>query len=121
MGQWHAIALTYSATTVIITDMLSWTAQIRYLHLAHQHVTEVIPTTGMIDPPLDIVATPDILTTTRIDPGSVVPNPAHITTGIGAAAVMTPIGVAPGHSTDLPNIVSHATEAQHTTPQTFIP
>ena len=25
---------------------------------------------------------------------------------------MTPIGAAPGHSTDLPNIVSHATEAQ---------
>ena len=29
---------------------------------------------------------------------------------------MTPIGATPGHSTDLPNIVSHATEAQaHTT------
>ena len=49
---------------------------------------------------------------TRIDPGSVIPDPAHITIGIGVAAVMTPIGAAPGHSTDLPNVVSHATEAQ---------
>ena len=49
---------------------------------------------------------------TRIDPGSVVPNPTHITTGIGVAAITTPIGVTPGHSTDLPNVVSHATEAQ---------
>ena len=66
----------------------------------------------MIDPPLDIVTTPDILTTTRIDPGSVIPDPAHITTGIGVAAVMTPAGVAPGHSTDIPDVVSHATEAK---------
>ena len=49
---------------------------------------------------------------TRIDPGSVVPNPAHTTTGIGVAAIITPTGAAPGHSTGLPNIVSHATEAQ---------
>ena len=110
---WHAIALTYGATTVIIMDMLPWTAQIRYHHLAHWHATEVTPTTGMIDPPLDIIATPDILTMiTRIDPGSVIPNPAHITIGIGVAAIMTPIGAAPGHFTDLPNVVSHATEAQ---------
>ena len=67
----------------------------------------------MIDPPLDIIAMPDILTMiTRIDPGSVIPDPAHITIGIGVAAIMTPIRAAPGHSTDLPNIVSHATEAQ---------
>ena len=31
---------------------------------------------------------------------------------IGLAAVMTPIGATPGHSTDLPDIVSHTTEAQ---------
>ena len=31
---------------------------------------------------------------------------------IGVAAIMNPIGAAPGHSTDLPDIVSHATEAQ---------
>ena len=110
---WHSTALTYSATTVITTDMLPWTAQIKYPHVAYWHTAELTPITGMIDPPLDIIATPDLLTMiTRIDPGSVIPGPAHITTGIGVAAVMTPIGVAPGHSTDLPHVVSHATEAQ---------
>ena len=94
-------------------DMLPWTAQIRYPHLACWHATEVTPITGMIDPPLDIIATPDILTMiTKIDPGSVIPNPAHIHTGIEVAAITTPIGVTPGHSTDLPDVVSHATEAQ---------
>ena len=110
---WATIALTYGATTVIITDMLPWTAQIRYLHLACQHTAEVTPTTDVIDPPLDIVATPDILTMiTRIDPGSVIPDPTHITTGIGVAAIITPTGATPGHSTGLPDVVSHATEAQ---------
>ena len=110
---WHAIALAYGATTVIITDMLPWTAWIIYHCLAHQHTAEVMPTTGMIDPPLGIIATPDVLTMiTRIDPGSVVPDPTHITIGIGVAAIITPIGAAPGHSTDLPNVVSHTTEAQ---------
>ena len=93
--------------------MLPWTAWIRYHHLAHWHAAGVTPTTGMIDPPLDIIATPDVLTMiTRIDPGSVIPNPSHITIGIGVAAIMTPIGATPGHSTDLPNVVFHATEAQ---------
>ena len=110
---WHTIAPIYGAMTVTIMEMLPWTAQIRYHHQAHQHTTEVMPPTGMIDPPLDIIATPDILTMiTRIDPGLVVPNPAHITMDIGVAAIMTPIGATPGHSTDLPNVVSHATEAQ---------
>ena len=110
---WHAIAPIYGATTVIITDMLPWTAWIRYHHLAHQHATGVMPPTGMIDPPLGIIATPDILTMiTRIDPGLVIPDPTHITIDIGVAAIMTPIGAIPGHSTDLPNVVSHATEAQ---------
>ena len=59
----------------------------------------------MIDPPLDIIATPDILTViTRIDPDSVIPDPTHITIGIGVAAIMTPIGATPGHSTDLPDM-----------------
>ena len=49
---------------------------------------------------------------TRIGPGLVIPNPAHITMDIGVAAVMTPIGATPGHSTDPPNVVSHATGAQ---------
>ena len=110
---WHAIAPMYGALTVIITDMLPWTARIRYHHQAHQHAVEVMPLTGMIDPPLGIIVTPDVLTViTRIGPGLVIPNPTHITRDIGVAAVMTPIGANPGHSTDLPNIVSHATEAQ---------
>ena len=110
---WHTIAPIYGATTVITTDMLPWTAQIRYHHLAHQHAAGLTPMTGMIDPPLDIIATPDIHTMiTRIDPGSVVPGPVPITIDIGVAAIRTPIEAAPGHSTDLPNTVSHATEAQ---------
>ena len=68
---WHAIAPIYGATTVITMDMLPWIAQIKYHCLAHQHATGLMPTTGMIDPPLDIIATPDILTViTRINPGS---------------------------------------------------
>ena len=67
----------------------------------------------MIDPPPDIIATPDVLTViTRIDPSSVIPDPTHITIGIGVAAIMTPIGATPGHSTDLPDLVFHITEAQ---------
>ena len=71
----------------------------------------------MIGPPLGIIATPDILTMiTKIGTGSVVPDPTHITMDIGVAAIMTPIGATPGHSTDLPNVATHATEAQvHTT------
>ena len=48
---WHAIVPIYSATTVIIMDMLPWTAQIRYHHLAHWHITEITLPTGVIDPP----------------------------------------------------------------------
>ena len=66
----------------------------------------------MIDPPLGIIATPDVLTViTKIGPGLVIPDPAHITMDIGVAAIMTPIGATPGHFTDPPTIVSHATEA----------
>ena len=110
---WHAIAPIYSAMTVIIMDMLPWTPQIRYHHLAHQHTARVMPTRGMIDPPLDAIATPDILTMiTRIDPGSVIPSPAPVTIDIRVAAIMTPIEATPGHSTDLPDIVSHTKEGQ---------
>ena len=71
----HAIAPTYGAMTVIIMDMLPWTAWIRYHHLAHWHTTVLTPMTGMKDPPLDVIATPDIHTMiTRIDPGSVTPD-----------------------------------------------
>ena len=110
---WHTIAPTYGATTVIIMDMLPWTAQIRNHCLAHWHATGLTPMTGMIDHPLDIIATPDVHTMiTRIDPGSITPNLTPITTDIGVAATRTPIEVNPGHSTDLPTIVSHVTGAQ---------
>ena len=110
---WHAIAPTYSAMTVIIMDMLPWTAQIRYHHLAHWHTAGLTPMTGMIDPPLDVITTQDVhIIITRIDPGSVAPGPTPITIDIGVVATRTPIEVTPGHSTDLPNIVSHITGAQ---------
>ena len=99
--------------TVIITDMLPWTAQIRYNYLACWHTAGLTPMTGMIDPPLDAIATPDIHTmTTRIDPDSVVPGPTPITIDIGVAATRTPIEVAPGHSTDPPDVASHVTGTQ---------
>ena len=80
--------------------------------LAHWHAAGLTPMTGMKDPPLDIIATLDIHTMiTRIDPGSVTPNLTLVTTDIGVVATSTPIEVAPGHSTDLPTIVSHVTGA----------
>ena len=105
---WHAIAPTYGAMTVIITDMLPWTAQIRYHHLAHQHATGLTPTTGVKDPALDIIATPDIHTMiTRIDPGPVAPDLTLITSDIGVVAARTLVEATPGHFTDLPTVVSH--------------
>ena len=110
---WCTIAPTYGAMTVIIMDMLPWTAWIRYHHLAHQHATGLTPMTGMIDPPLDVIATPDVHTMiTRIDPGSVAADLAPVTPDIGVVATRTPIEVTPGHSTDLLTIVSHVTGAQ---------
>ena len=110
---WHAIAPIYGALTVIIMDMLPWTAQIRYHHQAHQYATEVMPPMGMIDPPLGIITTPDILTMiTRIDPGLVIPDPTHITMDIGVQAIMTLIGVAPDHFIDLHIVAPPTTEAQ---------
>ena len=94
-------------------DMLLWTALIKYHHQAHQHAAEVTPLVGMIDPPLGIIATPDIpAMITKIDTGSVIPNPAHITMDIGEAAIMTPTRATPDHSTDLHIVTTHATEAQ---------
>ena len=102
----HAIAPTYGATTVIIKDTLSWNALIRYHHLAHQH-------TAGLTPSLDVIATPDLHTMiTRIDPDSVTPGPAPVIIDIGVAATRTRIEVAPGHSTDLLNVVSHVTGVQ---------
>ena len=98
-------------------DMLPWTSLIKYHHQACQHTIEVTPLIGMVGPPLGIIATPDVCTMiTRIGTGLVVPGPTHITMDIGVAANMTFIEAAPGHSTDLPNVASHATKAQvHTT------
>ena len=93
-------------------DMLPWTAQIRYCHLAHWHTAGLTPTRGVKDPPLDIIATPDVHTMiTRIDPDSVAPNLTLVTTDIGVVAARTPIEDTPGHFTDLPTIVSHVTGA----------
>ena len=78
---WHAIVPTYGAMTVIIMDMLPWTAQIRYCHLVHQHATGLTPMTGVEDPPLDITVTPDTHTMiTGTDLDSVIPNLAPVTT-----------------------------------------
>ena len=117
LALWHATAPIYGALTVINMDMLPWIALIKYHHQAHQHAAEVTPLIGMIGHPLGIIVTPDILATIiKIGPGLVTPNPAHITMDVGVAAVMTPIGAIPGHSTYLHDVVSHTTEAQaHTT------
>ena len=84
---WHAIAPTYSATTVIIMDMLLWTAQIRYCRLVHQQAAGLALMTDAGNPPLDAIVTPDAHTMiTRIDPDSVTPDLAPITTDIGVVA-----------------------------------
>ena len=83
--------------------MLPWTAQIRYCHLVHQHVAGLIPMIDIEDHLLNAIVTPDAYTmVTRIDPNSVTPNLAPITTAIGVVATRTPVEVAPDHSTDLP-------------------
>ena len=85
-------------------------------HQAHQHATEVTPPIGMIGPPLGIIVTPDIfIVITKIGPGLVVSNLAHIIMDIGVAAIMTPIGATPCHSTDLPDIVflCHRSSSSH--------
>ena len=116
-AMWHAIVPTYNALTATNMDMLPQTALIKYHHQAHQHTSEVTPPIGVVDPPLGIIATPDVpAVITKIGTGSVIPNPAHITMDIGVAAIMTPIEATPDHSTDFHIITTHATEAQvHTT------
>ena len=80
---WHTISPIYGALTAINTDMLPWTALIKYHHQAHQHAAEVMPLIGMIGPPLGIIVTPDVLTViTKIGPGLVIPDPTHITMDI---------------------------------------
>ena len=110
---WHAIVPIYGAMTVIIMDMSPWIAQIRYHCLAHWHITERTLPTGMIDPHLGLIATPDTHTMiTRTDTGSVIPNVTHIAIETGVSAISTLVEATWGHSTDLPNAVSHATEVQ---------
>ena len=109
---WHAIAHTYSAMSVIITDMSPWTAQIRYCHQVHQPATGLTPMIGVGDLPLDVTATPDAhAMTTGTDLDSVTLDPNPVTTAIGVVATRTLIEVAPNLSTDLPVTTSHVTEA----------
>ena len=75
--------------------------------------------TGMKDPSLDAIVTQDAHTMiTRRDPDSVTPNCPPITTDIGVAAARTTTEVTPGHSTDLPIIVSQVTGAPVSTTTT---
>ena len=109
---WHTIAPTYGAMTVIIKDMLPWTAQIRYHHWVHQPTAGLTPMTGVADLPLDITATPDAhAMTIGTDLVSVTLNPNPVTTAIGVVAARILIEVTPDHSTDLPITTSHMTEA----------
>ena len=109
---WHAIAPTYDAMMATIMGMLPWTAQTRYCHPVHWHATGLTLMTGIGDPPLDIIVTPDTNTMiTRIDPDSIAPNLAPVTTDIGVVATSTPTEVTLDHSTDLPVAVSHVTKA----------
>ena len=39
-------------------DMLPWTAPIKYHYQVHKHAAETPPPAGMIDPHLDLIATP---------------------------------------------------------------
>ena len=98
--------------TVIIMDMLPWTAQIRYRHLVHQHATGLTPTTGVEDPPLDITVTPDAHTMiTGTDLDSFIPDLTPVTTDTGVVATKTHIEVTPDHSIDLPIAIFYITEA----------
>ena len=109
---WNAIAPTYGAMTVIIMDMLPWTAQIRYCHQVHQPAAGLTPMTGVGDLPLGITATPDAhAMSTGTDLDSVALNPDPVTTAIGVVATRTLIEVAPDHYTDLPITTFHVTEA----------
>ena len=109
---WHTIAPTYGAMTVTIMDMLPWIAQIKYCHPVYQHAAGLTPMTGVEDPPLDTIVTPDAHTMIiRIDPDSVAPDLTPVTTDTGVVAARTPTEVTPDHSIDLPIAVSHDTKA----------
>ena len=94
-------------------DMLLWTVLIKYCLQAHQHTIEVIPSVGMIDPHLGIIATTGIPTVIiKTGTGPVIPDFTHIILDTGVPATMTPTGVAPNHFIDLNIVAPHATEAQ---------
>ena len=95
--------------------MLPHTALIKYQLQAHQHATEITLPVGMTDPHLGIIATPGIPTMIiEIGTGSVLPNPTYTTLDTGVAAVMTPVGVAPGCFIDLHVVALHAAAQAHT-------
>ena len=115
---WHAIANIYGASTVIIMDMLPWTAWIRYHRQAHQHAAKVTsPLIGIIGPHLGTIATTSTPTMIiKMDTGTVIPDLTHATPEIGVQAIMTLEGVAPDHFIDLCIVAPPTTEAQvHTT------
>ena len=126
---WHAIALTFVAMIVIITDMSPWTAQRRYCLLAHQPATGLTPMTGVGGLPLDITVIPHPHTmATGTDLDSVALNLTPAISAIGVAVARILIKVTPDHFTDLPVTASHVTGAPVLTaavvthsPQTFIP
>ena len=118
---WHAIAPTYGAMTVIITDMLPWTVQIRYCHRVHQPTTGLTPMTEVGDLPLHITATPDahaMITETDLDSAAL--NLAPSTTAIEVIATITLTEVTPDHSTDLPTAASYVTGALVPTAMTHL-
>ena len=119
---WHAIAPIYGALTVIIVDMLPWTAWIRYHCQAHQHTAKVTSSLiGIIGLHLGTVATTGTPTTIiKMDTGTIIPDLTHIIPDIGVQAVMTLKGVTPDHFIDLHIIAPPTTEAQAHTATTVI-
>ena len=82
---WHAIAPIYGASTMIIMDMLPWTAQIRYHHQALQYATKVMsPLIGIIGLHLGTIATTGTPTMIiKMDTGTVIPDLTHVMPDIG--------------------------------------
>ena len=110
---WHAIAPIYGASTVIIMDMLPWTAQIRYHCQEHQHAAEITPLIGIIGPHLGTIATTGAPTMTiEMDTSTVILDLTHIIPDIGVQAIMTLVGLTLDHFIDLHVIAPPATEAQ---------
>ena len=111
---WHTIAPIYGALTVIIMDMLPWTAWIRYHCQAHQHAAKITsPLIGIIGLHLGTIATTGAPTMIiKMDTGTVIPDLTHAIPDIGVQAIMTLIGVIPDHFIDLHVIAPPTTEAQ---------